>query len=50
MFFYVLKTPVGVKDDQEPGSILERVWQAFGGWTNGRKSSETTGNVYIDEK
>ncbi|KAK7078174.1 hypothetical protein SK128_012120, partial [Halocaridina rubra] len=34
-----LQTTPGKKlEDYQPGSILERVWQAFGGWTNGSKS------------
>ncbi|XP_042883659.1 protein unc-79 homolog isoform X4 [Penaeus japonicus] len=32
-------TPIKKHDDHQPGSILERVWQAFGGWANGSKSN-----------
>ncbi|XP_069937362.1 protein unc-79 homolog isoform X2 [Cherax quadricarinatus] len=32
-------TPSKKHEDSQPGSILERVWQAFGGWANGSKSS-----------
>ncbi|MPC17757.1 hypothetical protein E2C01_010620 [Portunus trituberculatus] len=27
-------------DDGQPGSILERVWQAFGDWANGSNKSQ----------
>ncbi|XP_047487267.1 protein unc-79 homolog [Penaeus chinensis] len=32
-------TPIKKHEDHQPGSILERVWQAFGGWANGSKSN-----------
>nr|XP_045612898.1 protein unc-79 homolog isoform X4 [Procambarus clarkii] len=33
-------TPGKKHEDSQPGSILERVWQAFGGWANGSKGSD----------
>lgn len=33
-------TPSRKLDDGQPGSILERVWQAFGDWANGSNKSQ----------
>lgn len=41
-------TPIKKHDDHQPGSILERVWQAFGGWANGSKSNNQSSKAFKD--
>ncbi|XP_066975472.1 protein unc-79 homolog isoform X11 [Macrobrachium rosenbergii] len=42
-------TPSKKHEDHHPGSIFERVWQAFGGWTNGSKSSNQSSDGELVE-
>ncbi|XP_068237998.1 protein unc-79 homolog isoform X5 [Palaemon carinicauda] len=42
-------TPVKKHEDYHPGSIFERVWQAFGGWTNGGKGSNQSSDGELVE-
>ncbi|XP_064117132.1 protein unc-79 homolog isoform X3 [Macrobrachium nipponense] len=42
-------TPSKKYEDHHPGSIFERVWQAFGGWTNGSKSSNQSSDGELVE-
>lgn len=40
-FFVFQGTPSKKLEEGQPGSILERVWQAFGDWANGSNKTQS---------